>query len=175
MQPRNPIGLFCKKERAVCTNEKDAFHLRRVWSSACDNRERIAPSFKVDLRVHSLPPKRAQGTARLYHADTFPFQLPVQWCLTHASCVALTKGPSPAVRHKATWQLIFCETQWVWVRDGAGGSAWKFAHHSLKANSVQVLGPIVPQNVGRAVRAGGTPVLYLCHLGKRKREEMKDR
>ena len=53
------------------------------------------------------------------------------------------------------------------------GSDWKFAHHSLKANAVQVLGPVVPQNVGGAVRAGCTPVLDLCHL-LRRRHEMRN-
>lgn len=52
-------------------------------------------------------------------------------------------------------------------------SDWKFAHHSLKANSVKVLGPIVPQYVGSTVRAGCTPVLDLCHLWKRKGVEKK--
>lgn len=85
------------------------------------------------------------------------------------------KSLGPAVKHKShlTADLLW-DSVCVWVSDWAwGGSGWKFAHHSLKANSVQVLGPIVPQYVGSAVRAGCTPVLDLCHLWRRSRDGMR--
>lgn len=82
------------------------------------------------------------------------------------------KSLSPAVKHKShlTADLLW-DSACVRVSDWAWGSDWKFAHHSLKANSVQVLGPIVPQYVGSAVRAGCTPVLDLCHLWRRRRRD----
>lgn len=68
---------------------------------------------------------------------------------------------------KDIWQMIFCVHR-VWT-------CWKFAHHSFKANSVEVLGPVVPQYVGSAVRAGCTPVLDLCHLVGHTDDENTDR
>lgn len=47
----------------------------------------------------------------------------------------------------------------------------KFPYHSLKANSVQVFGPIVPKDIGSTVGAGCTPVLDLCHLWRRRDEK----
>lgn len=42
------------------------------------------------------------------------------------------------------------------------------AHHALKSHSVEVLGPVVPEDVGCAVGAGSTPVLDLRHLKHRR-------
>lgn len=42
------------------------------------------------------------------------------------------------------------------------------AHHALESHSVEVLGPVVPEDVGCAVGAGSTPVLDLCHLKQRR-------
>lgn len=42
------------------------------------------------------------------------------------------------------------------------------AHHALESHSVEVLGPVVPEDVGCAVGAGSTPVLDLCHLKHRR-------
>lgn len=94
------------------------------------------------------------------------------------------KGHSPAVKHKShlTADLLWdCVCVCARVRERerrAGvwgcGSDWKFAYHSLKANPVQVLGPIVPQYVGSTVRAGCTPVLDLCHLWRKKGMRRRD-
>jgi len=42
------------------------------------------------------------------------------------------------------------------------------AHHALESHSVEVLGPVVPEDVGCAVGAGSTPVLDLSHLKQRR-------
>ncbi len=42
------------------------------------------------------------------------------------------------------------------------------AHHALESHSVEVLSPVVPEDVGCAVGAGSTPVLDLCHLKHRR-------
>lgn len=178
LKPRNPTGLFWKKSRAVSTNKEDAFHLRRVCSCSCNNPRRMSPSSKVDLHVHSLPLK-SKGNSLPLSCRYLP--LPAAstmapyscWlCGSHKGLAAKERTSALRSNTKATWQLIFCETQCVWVSDWAWGSGWKFAHHSLKANSVQVLGPIVPQYVGSAVRAGCTPVLDLCYLWRAGWDEM---
>lgn len=49
------------------------------------------------------------------------------------------------------------------------------AHHALESHSVEVLGPVVPEDVGCAVGAGSTPVLDLCHLKQRRMVKKEQR
>lgn len=128
-----------------------------------------------------LPKKNAERTACFYHADNFPFQLSIQWRFTHTGSVALTKAcqqkkepqpHGPTQKPPDRWSFVSLR-DWVIVQDTQCDwtleSDWKFAHHSLKANSVQVLGAIVPQYIGSAVRTGCTPVLDFCYLWRQRK------
>lgn len=121
MQPRNPIGLFHKKARAVWTNEGDAFHLRRV----CSCPKRRSPSSKVDLHVHSLSLKSRKNSLPL---SCRYLPLPAACTMAPYSCwlrgshkglAAKERASALWSNTKATWRLIFCETLHVCVIEWA--------------------------------------------------------
>lgn len=95
--------------------------------------------------IFSFDP-RAQRRSRFPLSCRWSFQLPEQK-RPHA-CRLLGFSQWASTRE----HLSLCETR---VRE---------THHALETDSVKVLGPVVPEDVGGAVRTRCTPVLDLRHL-----------
>lgn len=50
------------------------------------------------------------------------------------------------------------------LRSEVRAGHYSAAYHSLKADPVEVLRPVIPHDIGRTAHTGATPVLNLSHL-----------
>ena len=166
------------KAEATSANRERAF-FRRVCGHSSQSPTSPAQFSQADLSDHSLPRHSRKGSRLpLSCRSPPPPPLPAACTMAPHTCRlrgSLTKGLAAKERASSLWsntktsrQLIHCKTERVWTECVCVWvSGWKFAHHSLKANSVQVLGAVVPQHVRSAVGTGSAPVLDLGHLQSR--------
>lgn len=106
---RNLIGQFCKKTKRSWPMKKSLF----IWDTCVAEPTPTPREYSPSLPLTSLftrSPLKADGADCFYHADILSFQLPAEWRLTHAGCVALTKALAAKERAsdtKATRQRSF--------------------------------------------------------------------
>lgn len=152
-----PDWSLSKEEREVSANEDKVFCPRHVFYCSCKE--------NVSLHQSCSPPHKTQNEQLVFIMQIF--SRPHSWWLHNPTQKSrVVKNKSHLTDDLLCLKNVACEWKW--------GLVWRSAHHSFKANSVQVLGPIVPQNVGSTVRTGRTPVLDLCHLCKQTRFKIKD-